>query len=219
MADTLPIEAQRLKQLRKEFGYTQAEFAELLDIKTSTIDVERGKMKLSAQALILLQQQFNVNPLWLFGKSKDKFVQKEPKLISLNDAQEENIMMVNAKAAAGYPSNISNHVWYEQLPAFSIPLPQFRGKSIRGFQISGFSMLPFLKPDTWVLAEVLLHLNDIEKDKIYIVVTEDSVLAKRVEWDENNSLRLISDNADYPEIKLKADEVKEIWKYLAKIEF
>ncbi|MEZ4979576.1 MAG: LexA family transcriptional regulator [Chitinophagales bacterium] len=224
MENNLAMEAQRFKRLRKDLGHTQASFAQELDIKSSTIDIERGKMRLPAHALIVLMKKYGVNPLWLFGESEEMYVKevkKEvlPKVVSIDSAGNENVLMVNAKAAAGYPSNLSNHQWYGALPAFHIPLPSFKGVSIRAFQVEGYSMLPILQPNDWVFAKAVLHLSDIQNGNVYVVVTKDSVLVKRVFNKGANELLLISENSEYPDIYLKKAEVQELWHFASKMSF
>lgn len=224
MENNLSIEAERFKILRKQLGHTQASFAKELDIKSSTIDIERGKMRLPAHALVILMKQYKINPLWLFGESESMYtkVQKQevlPKVIVMDSQDNENVVMVNAKAAAGYPSNLSNHNWYTALPAFNIPLPSFKGVSIRAFQVEGYSMLPILKPDEWVFGKAVLHLESIKEGDVYVVVTHDSVLVKRVFHQDASNLLLVSENKEYDKLVMPKNEVQELWHFASKMSF
>ena len=105
MGTELPIESKRFRLIREEHQYTQTDFADLLGIRNSTADIERGKTRLSGKVVAKLLQQFRINPLWLFGESNQKFLQisqgdVSPKVISLDSGEKENIMLVNVKAAA-----------------------------------------------------------------------------------------------------------------------
>jgi transcriptional regulator with XRE-family HTH domain len=109
----LPIEIRRFKKIREEQGYTQQAFAELLGIKSSTADIERGKIKLSGTVVMQLLNQFGVNPLWLFGKSLEVHLRLDqsdvsPKVIAVDPSGEDIILLVNQKAAAGYPNNVQD---------------------------------------------------------------------------------------------------------------
>lgn len=224
MENKLPIEAERFKLLRKELGQTQASFAQELDIKSSTIDIERGKMRLPSHALIILMKKYNVNPLWLFGESEQMYTKAKkkevlPKVVVMDSEENENVLMVNAKAAAGYPSNLSNHQWYTSLPAFHIPLPSFKGVSIRAFQVEGHSMLPILKPNDWVFGKAVLHLESIKEGDVYVVVTQDSVLVKRVYHKEGQQLLLVSENKEYADITMSKHEIQEMWHFASKMSF
>jgi len=126
MGTDVTFEIKRFKEIRDDHNFTQSEFADLLGIKNSTADIERGRTKLSGRIVAELLGQFGVNPLWLFGESSQKYLQLNkgdvsPKVITVNSGEEENIILVNQKAAAGYPHNVQDVEWYQQLPAFDIP--------------------------------------------------------------------------------------------------
>ena len=224
MKNKLPIEAERFKFLRNYLGFTQAKFAQDLAIKSSTVDIERGKMRIPAHALIILIKKYNIDPLWLYGESeqmhsKVRKIEVLPKVILVDSDENENVLMVNAKAAAGYPSNLSNHQWYSSLHAFHIPLPSFKGVSIRAFQVEGHSMLPILKPNDWVFGKAILHLESIKEGDVYVVVSHDSVLVKRVYHKDAQNILLISENSQYPDIIMNKNKVQEMWNFASKMSF
>ncbi|TRZ43216.1 XRE family transcriptional regulator [Robertkochia solimangrovi] len=222
MKSELPIEALRFKTLREELNLTQQAFAIALSINNSTADIERGKTKISGAVVAELMEQFRINPLWLFGKSNRKLIDltinTTPKVVTVNSEDRDNIVMVNVKAAAGYPHNIQDVDWYEELPAFSLPLPEFRNATYRGFQIEGDSMLPALEPGEWVLAKAVESLDMLSNHTLAVVVMNDSVLVKKVSKHQNNEkLSLISLNADYPPITITTDIIQELWEVKSKI--
>ena len=60
-----------------------------------------------------LLKRFKINPLWLFGESDQKHLDTSktsviPKVVTVDNSDNDNMVMVNAKAAAGYPQNISD---------------------------------------------------------------------------------------------------------------
>lgn len=225
MKDTLPIEASRFKSLREELRYTQQVFAELLQIPSTTADIERGKTKISGQVVVGLMKHFQINPLWLFGEAKEKYIKKPlqdilPKVISVNSQTNENILLVNEKAAAGYPHNIQDPQWYERLPAFDLPLPQFRNATYRGFQVEGDSMLPTIKPGEWVIGKAMNSFSEIINNRVYVIVLSDSILVKKLQkLPEKNKLRLMSFNEGYLPIEIGFSEVQEIWLVNSKLSF
>lgn len=218
--ENTPIEAKRLKMIRDDLGLTQAEFAEQLGLKT-TADIERGKTRITGAIVKELVKQHQINPLWLFGESKHKQMPKTdvaPKVVSLNEDQGENIVMVSTKAAAGYGHNIGDVDFYQQLPVFTFPLPEYRNASFRGFQITGDSMIPLVQPTDWVIAKAVSDLNDVVSGQVYVVVEEESVRLKQVKINTaQTTLTLISLNIDYPPIDIDAKEVLELWEYHSKI--
>lgn len=225
MQDILPIEIERFKEVRKDHHLTQTEFAEKLGIKNSTADIERGKTKLSGKVVTELLKQYGINPLWLFGESSLKLLESTktailPKVITLNASGSENILLVNQKAAAGYPHNIQDVAWHKQLPAFDIPLPQFRNATYRGFQIEGDSMMPNFRPEEWVLGKAIPDISEISYSKVYVVVMTDSVLIKKLRKLQNPSkMQLISLNEEYAPLTISVNEIQELWQVNSKLTF
>ncbi len=225
MEKSLPLEMQRFKQVREELNFTQSAFAEALEISGSTSDIERGRTKLSGKTVTKLLEKFHINPLWLYGKSEKKYLNPDtvdvlPKMITVDNSGNENILMVNAKAAAGYPDNIRDEKYFNSLPAFSIPVERFRNATFRSFQVEGNSMLPVFKPGEWVLAKATSGLDEIKNGTVCVAILPDSVLLKKVEISENKEdIRLISFNSEYPLIKIKAHQLLELWQVSGKIAF
>lgn len=225
MQSKLPIEIQRFKEIRESNHFTQSEFAERLGIKNTTADIERGKTKLSGRVVTELLKQFNINPLWLYGDSLVQFLEINkttvfPKVISINSSGTENILLVNQKAAAGYPQNIQDVEWHKQLPAFDIPLPQYRNATYRGFQIEGDSMTPNFQPEEWVLGKAISDLSEINYNKVYVVVLSDSVLIKKL-WkhEVSSKILLISLNKEYSPLSIEKNDIQELWQVNSKLTF
>lgn len=219
------VEIQRFKEIREEHKFTQSEFAAMLGIKNSTADIERGKTRLSGRVISELLRQFGINPLWIFGESSQKYLQVtqgdvSPKVISINSAQNENIVLVNVKAAAGYPHNLQDVEWYQQLPAFDIPLPEFRNSTYRGFQIEGDSMIPNFYPGEWVLGKAVATVEEANNNKVYVIVLKDSVLVKKLQkLPDATKMLLVSFNDEYVPIEINVDDIQELWQVNSKLTF
>lgn len=215
----------RFTDIRRELGYTQADFAALLGVSNTTADIERGRTKLSGKVVSELLKQFKINPLWLFGESEQQYLETSntsviPKVVTVDSSDSDNMVLVNAKAAAGYPQNISDTSWYQQLPAFDLPIPEFRNATYRGFQVEGDSMLPNLQPGEWVLARAIEHIDHVSANKMYVVVLQDSIMVKKIEKRPNsNNITLVSLNETYPPYDIKPFQVQEIWEVSSKITF
>lgn len=218
----LPVEAKRLKEIREELGFTQSQFAHELGLNATTADLERGRVKIPGFVVKELYKKFQINPLWLFGETENKRAVSEqlaPMVVTVDNTGMENILMVNEKAAAGYANNLGDPEFYENLPAFTFPLPEFRNASFRGFQIIGDSMYPDFKPGEWVLAKAVDSFTEIKKGKIYVVVEDDSIRLKQVIPQNNLTLQLISLNPEYPTTEVSLTDVKEIWQFHSKLSF
>ena len=219
------ISGKRFSELRRELGFTQAEFAEVLGVSNTTADIERGRTKISGLVVARLLKQFKINPLWLFGESAEQYLEPAavsviPKVVTVDSSDSENMVLVNARAAAGYPQNIQDTSWYRQLPAFDLPIPQFRNATYRGFQVEGDSMLPNLQPDDWVLARAVESWEDISPNRMYVVVLADAVLVKKIEkLPGSDKFRLVSLNPSYPAYEISESQVQETWEVRSKITF
>ena len=173
-----------------------------------------------------LLHQFSINPLWLFGKSHEMNLSLDqtnvqPKVIAVDPQGEDTILLVNQKAAAGYPHNIQDTTWVGNLPAFHIPLPEFRNATYRGFQVEGDSMLPNIRPKEWVLGRAVGHIAEASDRKIYIVVLHDSVLVKKLEkiHGKPHKVRLVSLNPEYLPIEVATKDIQELWQVSSKLTF
>jgi len=219
----LPIEAKRLKLIRTELGLTQLSMAKSLRTTQSIADMERGRIRIPGNIVTYLLDEFKVNPAWLYGLSEQKFLSistpdVSPKTVAIDAAGEENIFLVSSKAYAGYTDNLHNVEWFNDLPAFNIPLPQFNNASYRSFQISGDSMTGIIEDGEWALAQALERVTDIVNGGIYIVVGTDGILCKSVYWHpKDNRFSLVSNNPEYDLLLMKSDEINEIWEVKGKI--
>ncbi len=215
----------RFKQIREEQNLTQTEFAEALGIKNSTADIERGRTKLSGQIVTELLRLYNVNPLWLFGYSNQKLLNASkgdvsPKVVTVDSADQENLVMVNQKAAAGYPQNVQDVEWYQQLPAFDLPLPQYRNATYRGFQVEGDSMLPNFMPEDWVLGKAVASMSEVTSNKVYVVVMPDAVVVKKLQkLPDPSKVLLISINQEYIPYEVQVSDIQELWQVNSKLTF
>ena len=66
---------ERIKQIRRELGLTQAEFAERIGLKQNSIAlIESGKRNISDQAVLSICREYVVNEEWLRTGDGDKFI-------------------------------------------------------------------------------------------------------------------------------------------------
>lgn len=221
----ISIEAKRFREIREGLHLTQAAYAEALGIGNTIADVERGRTKLSGFIVKELFNKWNINPLWLYGESKQKYLTPQrsditPKLITVDNVGHENILLVNAKAAAGYAGNLQDEGYIEQLPAFALPLQEYRNATFRGFQVIGDSMYPHIKAGEWVLGKAIEKIEDIKDGEVAIIVEQESIRIKTVHKGTTpNHIRLVSYNPEYPDTEVAIEDIQEIWQYHSKISF
>jgi hypothetical protein len=122
--------------------------------------------------------------------------------------------MVPIKASAGYASNVLDTDWYNELPAFNIPLPQYKEGSYRAaFQVNGDSMLSLHNPVNGFsrAAENVRQANDNKHISSY----PDTV--KKLRKTESPESILIFFKQDYPVIEQPVVEVSELWEVNSKL--
>lgn len=144
-----------------------------------------------------------------------------PLVVTVDNTGRENILMVNSKAYAGYTTNVQEKEYLRKLPAFGMPLPEFRNGTYRCFQASGQSMEPTIWNGDWLIGEYLDDWPSRLRDGyIYIIVTQDTLLVKRIlNRLHQGKLIIQSDNEAYPTQVLEPEEVQEVWYLKAKLSF
>ncbi len=209
-----------IRYLRKKHGYTQAQFAEKINIKRSLVGAyEEGRADPPLNNLINISEVFNVDVDTLItkdianlpnsGSTKERL---KVLAITVDKQDNENIELVPQKAAAGYLNGYADTEFIQELPKFQLPnLP--KSATYRAFEISGDSMLP-LQSGTIVIGSYIDKIAAIKNGKTYVLVTnKEGVVYKRVfnYLEEKNKLALVSDNIAYSPYNIEPSEVLEIW--------
>lgn len=136
-----------------------------------------------------------------------------PKVVTIDKLGNDNVVLVPAKAAAGYLLGSGDPEYIQRLPTFN--LPNIKHGTFRMFQISGHSMYPTIPDGSYVVGEWCENWNSGIKDNlVYIIVSDEGILIKRVlnRLKKYGSLYLKSDNRkEYPNITLEIDQIKEVW--------
>ena len=217
--------AQRIKIIRKQLEMSQTEFANAIGItQTSLSQIEGEKNGISYDVYKAIVGKFNVDPLWLMDGKGEMYISNEakkksgalPLVVQISGDEEENIVMVDRKAAAGYLQGQSDPDYIAKLP--SCRLPGFYGKTFRAFEIIGDSMLPGIHPGDMLVGGYVEELAHIKKGNVYIVVMHDgSIVAKRINPLGNNVFELRSDNLVYEAYAVKAEDIGQVWQVEARI--
>ena len=143
-----------------------------------------------------------------------------PKVVVVDDEDNDRIPLVSVKAQAGYLEGYDDSNYIEELPTYS--LPEMRNGTYRMFQVSGFSMYPTLQDGSYVIGKFVEDWEWLGDNRVCVVVTErDGVIVKRVtnRAREKGFLYCKSDNRDYKHIKVMLEDIKEIWECQAHISF
>ena len=187
-----------------------------LDISPEWLLTGRGEMLKSevATEVIKTPRVEIIEPIKVEGRSL------MPKVVVVDDDDNDRIPLVSVKAQAGYLEGYDDSNYIEELPTYSVP--DMRNGTYRMFQVSGFSMYPTLQDGSYVVGQFVENWEWLSDNRVCVVVTErDGVIVKRVtnRAREKGFLYCKSDNRDYKHIKVMLEDVKEIWECKAHISF
>ena len=134
---------------------------------------------------------------------------------------DENIEMVPVWAAAGYAAGgFIQPTFISKLPHFRLPGAAYRNGSFRCFEVHGSSMEGTLKDGDWLICRyVEKWAHDILDNRVYVIVTEQDILVKRVlnQINERGMLSLHSDNPTFDVQFMDWHDVREVWQGVARL--
>jgi phage repressor protein C with HTH and peptisase S24 domain len=147
--------------------------------------------------------------------------QRMPKVVVTNDKGNENIIMLDTKAAAGLPKHIDDEKWYAKLPTLKIPKITDKQGTFICVQLEGDSMQPTLYHDEWVVGKFIDDVSTLYGGDICLIVTNDGVVCKRVYVKDKKKgiIECVSDNDDYSPFELQPNEYLQLYKYACDINF
>ncbi|MBK8486792.1 MAG: LexA family transcriptional regulator [Chitinophagales bacterium] len=219
--------ASNLKHLRSKRRMNQQELADMLKVgRTAIANYESATANPGHKTLLAIVKIFDISLDDFLNTDLSKPViatwpeAYRPVVVTVDEAGDDNIVMVDTKAAAGYPTRFLEPEYYKELPAFKLPGTDYRNGTFRCFQIEGDSMTDTLHNGDSVIGRFCdNHFRDVRQGFIHVIVTADQVLVKRVinHADTDHKLILLSDNEAYPPIEVDIDEVKEIWYVKSKL--
>jgi len=223
--------ATNLKSLRKERGWTQQALAERLGLTRPTLGAyEEGRSEPKLSVLIDMAACFAVTVDALVRGSELEVNSSRVKgdglrilTVSVDaDYDNERVMVVPVKAAAGYAHGYGDPEWVSKLPTFGLPLKELSlDRTYRMFQIEGDSMLP-IPSGSYILCQYVDDWMSVGGLRPHIVVTRnEGVVFKRIENDLPGGSRLVlhSDNPAFAPYAVAGDDVIEVWRASAYLSF
>jgi phage repressor protein C with HTH and peptisase S24 domain len=128
---------------------------------------------------------------------------------------------VAQKAHAGYVKSYDQVDYLETLEKYSLP-PGVNpmGAVWSYFEVDGDSMEPTLSSGDFVLASMLPveDWEDIKDYYVYVILTKENLLVKRIYRKSATQWVLISDNEEMnPQVLVNIDEVKQVWTFRRQI--
>ena len=223
--------AENLKALRKERGWTQQALADRLGLTRPTLGAyEEGRSEPKLSVLIDMAACFDITVDALVRGGEDEVATERVKGDGLRvltvsvDREDDNerVVVVPVKAAAGYAHGYGDPEWVAQLPTFGLPLKELApDRTYRMFQIEGDSMLP-IPSGSYILCQYVDDWMSVGGLRPHIVVTRnDGVVFKRIENDLPGGSRLVlhSDNPAFAPYAVAGDDVIEVWRAAAYLSF
>lgn len=226
------------EQLRRVIDYLKStneslknnsDIATAIGMKTRTYisDLLSGTKPINENVVERFKVYLNVNPEFLKGEEVEMFLEKSNKSNSSNYQQERlarknhisnkpfMVPLVPVKAQAGYVRAIDQSRFIDTLEEYAMP-PGVNpvGAIWRYWEVEGESMEPAFKSGDIILTSQV-HQMDWENMRnfyLYVIVTDEKVLFKRIYAKNQLEWVLISENEEnYPQQLLPVEYIKEVW--------
>ncbi|TLD97656.1 helix-turn-helix domain-containing protein [Helicobacter jaachi] len=207
-----------IRELREERGITQIELAERIGVSERTIRrYEQEEDIIQIGILKKILKALNANDVKdVFLAETDKHTHQEFPSSSLIKANSQNlhdfytIPKLNIKASAGGGNEIIELESYESGEVICIDkaffkTPQSIGNRInkmRIIQVDGYSMIPMLLPDSWVIFE---EDSAWKGDGLYVLNYDNELMVKLLQKLPNGDIDIISANKDYRSYRIECD--------------
>ncbi|MFN6040002.1 MAG: XRE family transcriptional regulator [Bacteroidota bacterium] len=224
-----------IRLLRSRKKRTQEEVSVALDIKRAKYNSYENGIAVNPplDTLIAISSYFKMNidtlikvdlsslsgyKLYELEKGFDDYMRGTKLRVlstTVNSNNRENVELVNLKARAGYTNGYSDPEFISALPVFQLPYLSTERK-YRAFQLEGDSMHP-IPHGAFVIGEFIQNWREIKDGTPCVVITEnDGIVFKIVEnkLKDEKTLLLKSLNTLYEPYEVKANEVKEVWKFV-----
>jgi len=204
----LNMKAIDIRNIRKEMGKTQSQFAKLIGVSKNSVQLwETEKRNPSIGMVFLIKETYKKHTENLDNLSSS--INSRP-VIELRPDAKANTLIADVKASAGFGAILDNPKKLEKLPSISLPNAPF-GLNV-AFQIEGDSMHPTIRHLDFVAANQLNDINDIRDGYTYIIIDrDDGVLCKRL-YREGVDFKIVSDNPNYPPYKRSQYDVLAFFK-------
>jgi phage repressor protein C with HTH and peptisase S24 domain len=174
----------------------------------------------------------DLNPTWLLTGKGDMILKPHqslsdsgkttlPAIVVTDKKGQEQILMMDSKAAAGFPAHINDADFYKKLPTMALPQVSNQSGTFICVQITGDSMSPTIQHDQWVVARYEEEFENIRGGDICLVVTEtNGVICKRIYPNKKTGgIECVSDNEQYTAFELQRGQYQQLYKFTCSISF
>lgn len=220
--------AQKIRALRSERGLSQGDLAKKSGVGKSSIqlyesgggNITYANLQKLANALNVdtsyFSENLSVSPVRKSSVSLSvsrQLVQNNAKIsdLSFTDDNAVFITALNSKVGAGESIDINGTQVCDTPTKMPFSLTLFKTppcvKNLRCMQVSGYSMIPTLYPDSWVIFELGCEFLG---DGLYVINFGDSLMVKLVQRSPNGALDIISTNKEYKSYRIDAGDETSI---------
>lgn len=219
--------AQKISFLRKEREWSQDELAKISGVGRSTIQLYESKKASKNPTRENLQKIANAFEISISDLANENFDVSidvsDDVSIGKNDVSPSNlketetdqifIRKLSSSVGAGESVDINGIEIYDTdvLVPFSRMLFKVCPKNtnrIRCMPVEGYSMVPMLYPDSWVIADVTAKF---EGDGLYIINYCDQFMVKLLQKSPDGALDIISVNQQYKSYHIGANDQTEVY--------
>lgn len=194
----------------------------------SLSEILKGRRDVTIELLRKSVERYQINPVYIYTGDGPMFMSEEDHksfrvlTIVTNSQEDERIVHVPVPAQAGYAGELSNPIFIQDLPSFTLPDYKFKVGTHRSFDVSGDSMEPTLFEGDKVVCSFLeptLWETSIKDNYVYVIVTRGDIVVKRVfnKLKEGKYLEVQSDNNFYDAYQISISDIREMWYVRAKI--
>ncbi|ECL3593776.1 helix-turn-helix transcriptional regulator [Campylobacter jejuni] len=188
--------ANDFKQIREKLGLTQEQLGNKLNLtRHQIINIEKGKTPISKKYFD------NISKL-----SKKFYIDKEENALNKDRNKQEinfySIPKLNISASAGGGNELIGLEEYETGEMLELSKAFFKTtpKNVKAIKVDGYSMIPMLLPDSWVIFE---EIHEYQGDGLYILNFDNQLMVKLLQLDPiSKVLDIISVNKDYKSYSL-----------------
>jgi DNA-binding XRE family transcriptional regulator len=223
------LSAHKLKEIRQSLGLNQNDFADKIAYSREVVSkIENGKMDASKWFEAAVLKLYNLHKSGEFGSDVNilgKFSHGGSKRTAIpymeqrqeykNIASSYLVPLVGIKAQAGYVKGFEETDFIETLDKYSLPPGvDRRGLEWNYFEVDGDSMEPSLSAGDVLLTSLLPQEDwaDVKNFSVYVILTKEQLLVKRVYRKNDKEWILISDNDEAnPQVLLNLSNVKQVW--------
>lgn len=219
-----------IKKIRTVRKLSQQQFSELFSLSRTSVgayEEERAEPKVETliqiahyfglSVDILLTKELSVNDLY----NIDVLNQRLDKAHNIKSPAEvrntgTGVPIISVKKYVEYIVNYKNKDFLANLDRVNVPMAN---KGImRAFEMNG-SEMEYHQHGLHhgdILMCTQASADQIEINQILVIVTEKEITIRRVEFCDQNAIKLVSDDPNYPSVNVSQKEVLEFWRVRGK---